>query len=75
MQSVPWLLVGVLGLTALRLNAPPLTAPWISPFETLPLKVVTVPPANGLPLPAAGLLLLGREFGPDGLWVLGGSCW
>ena len=44
-------------------------------FETLPLNVVTVPPANGLPLPAAGLLLLGREFGPDGLWEFGGSCW
>jgi hypothetical protein len=67
LKKVPWLFVGVLGLTALLLKAPLPTPPPISPFETLPLKVVVVAPANGLPLPAAGLLLLGREFGPDGL--------
>ena len=72
---IPWLLVGVLGLTALLLKAPLLATPLISPLDTLPLKVVTETPANGLPLPAAGLLLLGREFGPDGLWQFGGSCW
>ena len=58
--------MGVLGLTALLLKAPFPTPPLISPFDTLPLKVVVVAPANGLPLPAAGLLLLGSEFGPEG---------